>query len=287
MKNKASGRIRNLLRLRKQNDTVKIICILSLAAMAFLIRTVQQIWGIYQYAAAPAEYIVTAEGAMSGKRVDELLQNKEVARVSRQMKLPVSVLFKGREAVVDCSVLSQEYMQEITGMETASGSSRIYMNEAAYADLQEMVSEGEGTIPEESGQGLAEKGREMDIRYSTGEDPEAGDVTGQTEALPNYYWAKLVVYKAGGEEPESFIYTAETDRRLQREAAGLRVQFKNHDLDGIHVENLKKLGYEIENQETVSEEEWELQIKLLHIRYGLLVCGLCVLCGWLLGKYAY
>ena len=80
----------------------------------------------------------------------------------------------------------------------------------------------------------------------------------------------------GGGDEEGFAYTAETDSRLLKEANGLRVQFAKHDLDGLQVGALRKLGYEIQNEDVVITEEYELELKLLHIQYGLIFCALCV-----------
>ncbi len=87
----------------------------------------------------------------------------------------------------------------------------------------------------------------------------------------------------GREEAESFIYTAETQRRLPQEAVSLRVGFGKHDLDGSHVEFLGKLGYNIEKEEQILSEENELDRMLIHIRYGFLVFGICIL-GVLMGR---
>ncbi|MDE6566589.1 MAG: hypothetical protein K2K70_02510, partial [Lachnospiraceae bacterium] len=64
---------------------------------------------------------------------------------------------------------------------------------------------------------------------------------------------------------------------LLRKAQSLRVQYGSHDLDGLHVEHLVKLGYALEKEEVILREKFEIQIKLLHIKYGLLLCVICLL----------
>lgn len=283
-------KIRNFLRHRKQSDTVKIICLFVLTGVVFLVGTVYHAWGIYVYVNAPAEYILTADGMVSGKRMDELLQTKDVSKVSRQTEISIFVQYEGAQTTVDCTMLSPDYMAELFGAEVSEGTSRIYMNEAAFAEFKEAISENGGGMADGEGKKSQEGESELTVRYSMGEEAVAvrdvdradeddtGEGTGTDRGMPapKYRSAKLIVRKADREEAESFIYTAETESQLLQEATGLRVRFETHDLDGLHVDNLKKMGYDIENEEMIMEEEYELQMKLLHIRYGLVVCGICI-----------
>lgn len=283
-------KIRNFLRLRKQSDAVKIICLFVLTGVVFLVGTVYHVWGIYAYVNTPAEYILTGDGMVSQKRMDELLQTKDVSKVSRQMEISVAVQHEGAQTTVDCTMLSSDYMAELFGAEVSEGTSRIYMNEEAFAEFKEEISENSGGMAVGEGKKSKEGESELTVRYSMGEEAVAvggvdradaddtGDGTGTDRGMlaPKYRSAKLIVRKADREEAESFIYTAETESQLLREATGLRVRFETHDLDGLHVDNLKKLGYEIENEDMIMGEEYELQMKLLHIRYGLVVCGICI-----------
>lgn len=283
MGNRIRDKIKNFLRLRKQSDTVKIICLFTLAGVAFFVSTIYHVWEIYQHVNTSAEYILTADEAISNKRMNELLQSKDVRKASRQMKTSVSLLYGGTETTVDCTMLSPDYMAELFGTEIPEGTSRIYMNEAAFSEFEETISEKSESMIYKEAAG-AQRGSELAVRYYIGEDmlaagsgdSEDGDGAGTEMTTQNYRSAKLMVVKMDGAEAESFIYTPETERLLLREAASIRVKFGTHDLDGLHVDNIRKLGYEIEQEETIQEEEYELQIKLLHIRYGLVICGICI-----------
>lgn len=280
---KVRDRIRNFMRLRKQSDSVKIICLFLLVGVVFLVCTGYHVWGIFHYAGAPAEYILSGDGLVSNKRMDELMQSRDVSGASRQMEISISVHYGGAETALDCTILSPEYMERLFGTEIPKGSSRIYMNEAAFAEFQETLSENSKEIGYEERTGSEEGGTELSVRYSMGEDAvaavggDSGDGDGAGMSGQSYRSAKLILLKTGGEEAESFIYTAETESRLLREASGIRVRFENHDLDGLHVDHLRKMGYEIENEEMIIEEEYELQTELLHIRYGLVICGISIL----------
>ena len=68
MKNK----IRGFLKLRKQSDTVKLICMLAFVGIFFLANTIYHAWGIYHYVNTPAEYILMGTEGGRGERVEDL-----------------------------------------------------------------------------------------------------------------------------------------------------------------------------------------------------------------------
>lgn len=293
MKNSVIEGIRHFLLLRKQNDTVKLICLFVLTGVVFLIFMGYCTWGIFRYMETPAEYILSGDGVVSGQRVRELRQSEDISEVSRQIETSVSVWYGGCETTVECTMLSPEYIAGLSGTEIPAGGSRIYMNEAAFSEFQAAIS-GDASYRESDG--LKEGSQELTVRYSLGEDAmtvgggssDDGTAGGTetTAVVRNSRSAKLIVIQTTGEEAESFIYTPETERKLLREAVSLRVRFRTHDLDGLHVENLRKLGYEIENEGMILEEEYEMQTTLLHIRYGLLICGICIAAVFALAKSA-
>lgn len=266
MKTNVTKGIRHFLVLRKQNDAVKLICLFVLTGAAFLIFAGYHVWGIFRYMDTPAEYILSGDAVVSNQRIRELCQSKDVSGVSRELGVSVPVRYGGCETAVECTMLSPEYMEELSGSDIPEGSSRIYMNEAAFAEFQAAISENAAYG---DGIGSEEGGREFTVRYSLDEDATSARSGGGR-------MAKLIVIQTGGEEAENFIYTPETERKLLREAVSLRVRFRTHDLDGIHVENLRKLGYGIENEDMILEEEYGMQTALLHIRYGLVICGICM-----------
>ena len=277
-----NNKIRSFLRLRKQSDTVKIICLFVLAATAFLVSVIYHAWDIYRFVNTPAEYVLTGEGTVSQKRLDELIQMGDVAAVSRQMEVPVTVLYQGMSTTVNCSLLSQGYIEKLLAIKFPTGTKRIYMNETAFSDMLQGFSEENEDLTDVESLKPADGSTEFDIRYSmkdTMADPK-GDgeaVSMGASAAESYKSARLNVVKDDEQEEKGLACTAEAEGRLLKEACSMRVLFDRHDLDGLHVEQLGKLGYEIENEEAVIMEENEIKIKLLHIQYGLLSFGICLI----------
>ena len=267
-------RIRRFLKLRRQSDTVKIICALVLAGIMFLISVIFHVWEIYHYVNTPAEYVLTGDGVVSKQRMDELLQDESVARASRQMDVPVTVMYRGARATVNCTMLSEEYIEGMFDKKPLASTKTIYMNEAAFLELQQALQENNESTPDMEIQEPEDGSAELDIRYSLEEG--FADLGGDdTASIPQYKAAKLMAEKTG-KQGEGFACMAETDSRLLKEAVSIRVQFKNHDLDGIQISNLRKLGYSIENENVLITEEYEVKIKLLHIQYGLLCFFICL-----------
>lgn len=254
------NRVRRFFKLRKQSDTVKIICIFAIVGAAFLCNTVYHVYGIYHYVNTPVEYVLTTGEVVKKVHVDELLQSEEVMRVSRQMMIPVTLTYQGIETTVSCTMLSQEYVEGMFDTELSASTRKFYMNEAAFQEWKNLLSEGNDGMPDLADDGQAYGDTELDIRYHLPEESSKS--------------AKLIVAENG--EEDGFVCVAEDDSRLLKEACSLRVQFGTHDLDGLHVDKLRKLGFEIENEEVVIEEEYEIKERLLHIKYGLFCSALCL-----------
>lgn len=262
-----NNKIRGFLRLRKQSDTVKVICLFALAAAAFFTSVIYHTWDIYRFVNTPAEYVLTGEGTISQKRMDELAQMGDVAGVSRQMEVSITVMYRGMSTVINCNLLSQDYMEKLFDIKLPIGTKRIYMNETAFSEMLQGISEENEDLTDVESLKLAASSTGVDIRYSVAE---------------SYKSAKLIVTKDDGQNEKALACTAEAEGRLLKEAFSLRVLFDKHDLDGLHVEQLRKMGYGIENEEVVITEENEIQTKLLHIQYGLLSFGICLIASFAL-----
>lgn len=276
-----NNKIRSFLRLRKQSDTVKVICLFVLAATAFFASVIYHTWDIYRFVNTPAEYVLTGEGTVSQKRMDELAQMGDVAGVSRQMEVSITVMYRGMSTAIHCNLLSQDYMEKLFDIKLPAGTKRIYMNETAFSEMLQGISEEYEDMPDVENLKPVDGSTDLDIRYSMAEtmDPK-GDGTADSmgaSAIESYKSAKLIVEKVDGQKEKALTCTAEAEGRLLKEAFSLRVLFDKHDLDGLHVEQLRKLGYGIENEETVIMEENEIGRKLLHIQYGLLSIGICLI----------
>lgn len=280
------NKIKYFLRLRKQNDTVKLMIILVLAGMVSAGSVLYHVGMICRYVTTPVEYELTANQIVSAERIRALLQMKGVTAVSRQLNTPVTIRYQGAEAEIQAVVLSQEYVEEMYDRTLPSGAGRIFMNEAAFSNLQQEWIENRDGITEVESQKQGDGVAEWDVHYcitATMPDEIAGEDGTEMADRP----ARIIVTKNMAEREEPFVCLADTDQRLIREACSLRIQYRNHDLDGLHVSQLTKLGYVIENEDMILGEEYEIKIKLLHIQYGLVICVICLVGIWLCYSRAF
>lgn len=282
-------KIRNLMKLRRQSDTMKIICILALAGICFLGSFIYHLAGIYSYVNSPVEYVLSGDRTVSEKYINELMQMESAMVVSRQKNIPVTITYKGLTTTLDCLVISKEYAENILGINTIDGTKRFYMNDETFLEwkqeLEESGETGEGIHVENGVQ--KNGGLELDIKYMPDEEEVVGpqddggaslsdDSSTTVLASPEYKTGKISVIK-GEEIKEKMVFTIGEAKDLQKNANSLRVRFRKHDLDGIHVEKLGKLGYSFENEDTVITDEYELKLKLIYIKYNLLCFAICLL----------
>lgn len=270
------NKIKYFLTLRKQNDTVKIIVILALAGIASAVSVLYYAWMIYHYVNTPVEYVLTTDRVVSTEQVNTLLQLEGVNRVSRQSDIPIMLRYQGAETEVSAVLLSQEYVEEMYDVTLPSDTGRIIMNKAAFSDLQTAWSENRDGMAEIESQKQEDGSMALDVHYRIAEtmsDETAGDdVMEQTDRL-----IRIIVMETARQGEEPFVCLVDTDGSLLRKTHSLRVQYGSHDLDGLHVERLAKLGYALDNEDMILREKYEVQIKLIHIKYGLLLCGICLL----------
>ena len=157
------------MKLRKQNDTVKIIVILALAGIVSALSVLYYAWMIFHYVNTPVEYVLTADRAVSTEQVNTLLQLEGVNRVSRQSDIPVLLRYQGAETEVSAVLLSQDYVEEMFDMTLPSDVGRIIMNKAAFSDLQTAWSENRDGMEEIESQKQEDGSMALDVRYHIAE----------------------------------------------------------------------------------------------------------------------
>ncbi len=277
------NRIKYLMRLRKQNDAVKIMGILIVAGIVSALSILYHTWGIYHYVKNPAEYELSSDQIITGTQIKTLLQTKNAVRVSRQLNTSLTIKYRGKEAVVDAVLLSQEYIEEMFHTKLPMGAKRIILDKTAFDGLQqEWSGDMDGSAEIDIDQ--AESGAGLEIRYAIGEMPsdqkEDGEGTVQQDQP-----GRLIVDEAEGLGVEGLICLAGTESELLKGASSVRAKYSGHDLDGLQVERLRKLGYVITNEEMIIKEAYEMERKLLHIRYGLMILGVCLVSTFALRKW--
>lgn len=231
-----------------------------------------QAWNIYQYVETPAEYIVTDGEIFTDGRIDEFLQIKDIEEISREMEDSVTIKYNGEEAVITCTKLSSAYLKNVYGIEGTGGMKRFYMNEAAFREFKQSLLENDTYIEERDGTVDGIGNIEYTVRYLE----QNMTLEGAGDAERSFKSAKIVVVKSGLSEEQPFICTVDDSSEMSKQAVSVQVRFDGHDLDGLHVKSLKRMGCSLVNETEVLVGEYEMKIRLLHIRYGLLSSLICM-----------
>lgn len=260
-------KIRKFLRLRKQNDTVKLMCLFILAGAGFFVNVLYHAGKLYHSVQSPVEYYLMHGSTVTNEQLSALAQEEDVAAVSRSFDIPVTVKYQGQETMMTCTMLSKSYIETVYGI-TASGSEkRYYMNEAAFKEIEAGFLENNVSL--EKGD-ITEYGEEYKIQYLE----EEGALEEDNMPPQTFHSGRLLVLKEKTEQETAFICTEEDGTSLNK-SDSVRVLFSGYDLDGMRLENLTKMGYEIQNEQILAMKGYEMKIRLFHIRYGILICVAC------------
>ncbi len=262
-------KIREFLRLRKQNDTVKMMCIFALAAAGFFANVLCNAGKLYHSVQSHVEYQLIRGSVVTNVHISDLQQIEDVAAVSRSVDLPVTIKYQNQETMMTCTMLSQSYIETVYGIQTSGSEKRFYMNEAAFEEIQAVFQEN--NVSFEKGD-IAEYGTEYKIQYL---EEETGTEEDNMQQKP-FRSARLIVLKEKEEQEDALICTVEDGTKLSKEADSVRILFARHDLDGLRLSNLKKMGYEVQNEQILAVDEYEMKISLHHIQYGILICAVCM-----------
>ena len=260
-------KIKEFLKLRKQSDMVKLVCIFMLAGIICMVRVVYHGIGMYRVVKQPVDYVLS--GDISERHINEFANREDVYGVTREQLVSITLKYQGSEAEISCTLQSPAYMEAAYGIRQAGSAKKIYMKEAAFLDFYQCLSDNEINIFKEQGT-QTEEGYEYTVRYLKSDEQEDDGTVKKA-----FKTAKLVVKEdLQGDIP--FVCMAENEVTLAKENGRLRILFKEQDLDGLQVEDLRKTGYVIENETAVVTEEYELRLFMLQIRYEMLLCGICL-----------
>lgn len=257
-------KIHEFLRLRKQNDTVKLMCLFALTGAVFFVNVLYHAGKLYHSVQSPVEYQLIRGGAVTNEQISELAQTEDVAAVSRSLDIPVTIKYQGQEIMITCTMLSKSYMETVYDIMLSGSEKRYYINQAAFEEIQ--MSFMENNVSLEKGNDT-EYGKEYKIQYREEEEGEGN------MPLQVFHSARIFVLNEKTKQKTALICTEEDGTRLNK-ADSVRVLYQGHDLDGTRLESLTKMGYEVQNEQILAMEEYEMKIRLFHIRYGILVCVL-------------
>ncbi len=258
MKGKKMNRWRKFLKLRKQNDSVKVLLIFGFIGIISLIRFFSGAFNLYRNIHQPEEYVLTAGGLrpLTGY-VDEIRKIDDIKCVCLQKEASVTLNINNRELSFSCLILSPEYMEKVYAVDEKGQMPVFYMN-ASAAEL--MKNDGQ----------LSEK----DIEEIDG---WRVDYVLASDGLSEKSTAKLAFLESRVAEENPLIYCSKEEGDLPEGTDNLRVCLSKGDLDGTRVNQFTRMGLDVVNKEEIRIKSANRDGQLLQIKYDGLIAALCIL----------
>lgn len=262
---------KRFLKLRKQDDMVKIILALAVLGAVFMIRAVYHGIRIYQTVQSSAEYVLTADtpgGTLAGRQ-RELMQEENITAAGLWRQTSLTVKYQGRETALSCSELSEDYMEEVYGIRDEGAMTTIYMNQKAFSGLLQNTD----TVGYSRNGEAARTLRVTYVKEAEGDEPSRQKT------------AEVVLVKEGVPEDEPFVFCKGDPIDLAKYASGIRVYAERQELYRETAERLQNKGFAIANMQKIRETEYLLQMETVKIQYGVMTAALCLFCAGVLGKF--
>ncbi len=244
---------KRFLRLRKQNDTVKIMLLYIVIGVCFFVNAIYNGVLLYRLIQSPVEYVAGIGGTF-GTKLKELAELENVKAFSVQGEKSVTMKYKTTEVSLPCVYLSKEYLKNAYGIEESGAMEKFFVNQAAYEQLKQ-----ENTY--EPDEGI------LRVTYTI--EAQEEDKEGQKGTADIVLLADILPDK----EPYAFCRGDSVD---YAKSTTVRVLAARHELDEITVKRLQGMGFVIENTTDLQEDKYMQEMKLVELRYGLIVAGICV-----------
>lgn len=251
------GILQKFLKLRKQNDVVKIMMFFGVVSLIFFGTAINHLFDLHQEMNSTAEYILIGNGRKSlGNYLDELSKMEDIQCVSLQNESTVSFYIQGKEISMECVGISEDYLKAMYGLEDISAMQIFYINDAFKKELF-----GEDTI--ETMQTLEYRCDEKNIENGI---------------------AKIKFIESFSDDVNVLI-CVENQLNLMDEASSLRIGMKKNRLNVNRIKQWNAMGLHIENQQEIEMTAVQRDKTLQTIKYQFIISGLCLLFVVFLIKY--
>lgn len=248
-------------KIRRRHGSVKVAILLFLAALYFIGQSIFAVWTYMEFAEQNVEYILgvsNPEGVQSSdlKKLEKL---DDVCAVTMQRVYSITYKYGAEAKMLPVTEVSPEYLQSAFGIDSASSGAGFYLNQSAWDEMIKGNMTVDGSM------------KSLSVPYSEDETLSKTAQFVLNDALKN---DSPMAFAAGN----SVSFAGCTNIRLMTEKT---------DISGMTLENLRMLGYMVENEQEILEGTHELEIVMLKLKYGLIIAVLAFSLGAVLVKDAY
>lgn len=240
----------NFLKLRKQNDYVKIMFFIFLLGIYMLGSAIFNGLGIYHQLSTPEEYILSADAQnITQEAIKKITDTEKVDAASIQKQTNLTINITEDEQSFECYQISETYLKNVYHTESSGGMKTFYLTPKAYNKVRKKFEKNKNN-------------NEIQSKYQMG-DEETGI-------------AKIVLLENKLFSDEELAFCQGNSAELSKDCEEIRAYITKKDLDGMTVKHLENLGYSIKNMEEVRETEYQLETNFLRIKYEIIIGVLCM-----------
>lgn len=256
------NRIKEFLRLRRQNDDVKIATICVVIAAYCLINAVITGIDFYSVQNSSVSYEFVT---MRTKDIEEMVnENNDILSGSLQKIIPIQFDASGALYDIECCMLSKEYLQNELGVKNVQ-KNVFYANRKA---IQTMFKNQTG----------------RNIRYTILEnDGVSNSFMGQVIEIESDSNVEQRTKLNDTEETVPMIYCYGTVGELQ-DSTECIIKIRNHDIDGTIMMYLSENGFHLRDEQLINEENFVLNQTLLTIKYRSIITVVCFMSAYIILK---
>ena len=272
-------KIREFLRLRRQQDAVKIIILYLIAigvCCGFLIRDGLR---YAQITRTKEEFkLIGNDLVLTDSKVQRVREIEGVTAVSYDVSDSVTVTYQANTTSFEVELLSEAYMQEVYGITQESSTTTYYANAAAYSQIIQSLSQDIAPIQAE----------ELTVTYTSSleQSQNANQPTGNgsdASQAGDSRTARIVQVDIGGGSP--FI-CAVGDPVTLKTSGNLRIQIARQDQSQKVLTLVGNLSFSNDNALEIYQAQAKLDQLFIRVKFELLLMLVCLVAVVTMRKYA-
>ena len=272
-------KIREFLRLRRQQDAVKIIILYVIAigvCCGFLIRDGLR---YAQITRTKEEFkLIGNDQVLTDSKVQRVREIEGVTDVSYDVSDSVTVSYQANTTSFEAELLSEAYIQEVYGITQEGSTTTYYANTAAYKQICQSLSQGIAPIQAE----------ELTVTYTSSTEQsqnenqptDSGSDASQAEGTRT---ARIVQVDIGGDAP--FI-CAVGDPITLKTSGNLRIRIARQDQSQKVLTLAGNLSFSNDNAMEIYQAQAKLNQLFIQVKFELLLMLVCLVAAVSLKKYA-
>ena len=272
-------KIREFLRLRRQQDAVKIIILYVIAigvCCGFLIRDGLR---YAQITRTKEEFkLIGNDQVLTDSKVQRVREIEGVTDVSYDVSDSVTVSYQANTTSFEAELLSEAYIQEVYGITQEGSTTTYYANTAAYKQICQSLSQDIAPIQAE----------ELTVTYTSSVEQsqcanQPTDSGSDASQAGGSRTARIVQADIGGNTP--FI-CAVGDPVTLKTSGNLRIRIARQDQSQKVLTLAGNLSFSNDNALEIYQAQAKLDQLFIRVKFELLLMLVCLVAVVTMSKYA-